>query len=227
MSSHINKAGKYISTLLCCVCVFMSNSCQRNPSSLDKAQSYEQTPISFVQPTITADVNKMTPTPTDIGKSSTDILFEAKVNNPSCNTVEEPFEVILSFTNLTTSPLRIADQFLIAKNRRGSGGNISPVITFNGQDIYNLWDNSMGDIPYPCPDTYFEIQPGETLNKTIKYSFPRELLEGWPSLQEIIVTPTPGSYSIRFGYIQVQRPFDSWHGFVKSNQVEICLTTDE
>ncbi len=156
--------------------------------------------------------------------SPENILFEVSIKDSSCKNTELPVELVLTFTNPNVEPLRLADQFILSKNRHGSGGNIIPTITLEEEDIYALLDNSMMDVPLPDVATYIEIPPHGTVSQSIQYFFPREILESGLSNQEVIITPSPGIYHVTFTYFQVDRDLDNWHGYVRSNQVEICIT---
>lgn len=151
------------------------------------------------------------------------ILFEVSVTNNECKDFQKPIDIILSFTNLNDEAIKMADQFLVAKNRHGSGGNIIPLITLHGENVYSLRDNSMMDTPLPEVTSYIEIPADGKFDKLIQYYFPAEILESRQSDQEVVVTPSPGTYSITFTYYQTKKEFSNWHGYVESNQLEICI----
>lgn len=151
------------------------------------------------------------------------MLFEVSLRDKSCKNTSLPFEVILSFTNLENKTIKLADQFLLSKNRYGFGGNITPIITFNGEDIYTLQDNSMMDIPIPDVDNYIEITPYGVLTKPIQYYFPSEILNSKSNNQEILITPNSGIYLIKFIFVQIEQESGSWHGALQSNPLEICI----
>lgn len=151
-----------------------------------------------------------------------DISFDVKTSGV-CKNYQEPIELFLSFENLTDRTIKFADQFILSKNRFGAGGNIIPNLTLNGENIYSLRDNSMFDIPLPDVQDFVEIPPMGILRRSIQYFFPAEILESRQDNLEIIVTPTPGKYSISFTYYQWERGAGNWYGNIESNQIEICL----
>ena len=133
-------------------------------------------------------------------------------------------DLLLFFSILTNNKIRLGEQFLISKNRFGSGGNIIPFIRLNDQDIYSLQDNSMLDFPLPDIKTFIEISPHETYNVSIQFYFPREILESRQTNQEIVITPSPGIYQITLVYSQSSQVFDIWSGSVESNNFEVCIS---
>ena len=167
------------------------------------------------------NVQNITDVPTSV---SVDLLFEAKIENEKCNSAGQPIDVMLFFSNLTNNKIRLGEQFLISKNRFGSGGNIIPFIRLNDQDIYSLQDNSMLDFPLPDIKTFIEISPHETYNVSIQFYFPREILESRQTNQEIVITPSPGIYQITLVYSQSSQVFDIWSGSVESNNFEVCIS---
>jgi len=201
--------------------VFALGACKNNALASNTPYLKDET----LQPSIhTANTSSMeTPSYTIISDKS--ILFEAEANSTICQGFDVPFRVTLSFTNLTNNTIKFADQFKLADNRKGYGGNLIPTITLNGKDVYSAWENSMRDIPLPIIESYFEIPPRDTVSKEINFYFPEALLETWTSNSEVVATPSSGRYSIKFSYYQSKQPFVVWDGFLLSNQFEICLKT--
>lgn len=155
---------------------------------------------------------------------SVDLLFEANVEKEICAPAGQPVDMILSFSNLTNNELKLGEQFIVSKNRYGSGGNLIPFIRLNDKDIYSLHDNSMLDFPFPDIKSSIDIPPHDTYNVSIQFYFPSEILESRQTNQEIVITPSPGKYQIKLIYSQSSQAFGVWHGFVESNNFEVCIS---
>lgn len=156
--------------------------------------------------------------------SSMDLLLEAYIKNEICAPAGQPIDVTLSFSNLTNNELRLGEQFIISKNRYGSGGNLIPFIRLNDKDVYSLQDNSMLDFPLPDIKSFIDIPPHDTYNVSVRFYFPSEILESRQTNQEIVITPSPGKYQIKLIYSQSSQVDGIWRGIVESNNFEVCIS---
>jgi hypothetical protein len=163
------------------------------------------------------------PIGTNASLAFSDLTLIAASDN-ICRQRLEPFVIMLSFVNFTNAKIKLADEFILAKNRIGNGGNISVILrTIQGEDLYTIWDNRIVDY-FPPPSKNFVLIPANySLDIAIEYYFPKEFLKTWPSNEEIIVTPMPDSYMLSFVYSQYQGNTDMWNGTLVSNEITICL----
>src|SRR5262245_53245927 len=66
------------------------------------------------------------------------ILFSIATDAKVCHKINQSFKIKLIFMNMLNKTIKLPDDFSIASNRLGDGGNINPFITTtDGNDIFS------------------------------------------------------------------------------------------
>lgn len=156
--------------------------------------------------------------------SDSKLLFSIEEVKNNCYNAGSVIEIKLEFRNLTANALNIVNNFTIASNRHGAGGNVIPFLFTEGKaDIYSLADARIADF-FPAPvNDFITIPVDQEYTLVVNYRFPKYFIESLTSEAETILTPSPGSYFLRFIYSEYQRDIDTWYGFIGSNLEEICI----
>jgi hypothetical protein len=178
-------------------------------------------------------VNKMDPhivataTQADIwgSEQATDgklLLFIEEIEK-KCHSKNEPIQIKLAFVNLTNDPLALLDRFSIAANINGQGGNIvALLLAEDGKPLYTPADFQMFDI-FEKPERDFKVvSPDSPFETKVEYKLPQGFLD-MSEIDQTVVTPTPGPYKLKLIYAG-NGFFETWHGVIASNQIEICIT---
>lgn len=151
------------------------------------------------------------------------LVFSVQDVENVCHDIKKPIKLKLIFSNITDKTINVLNEFSIAVNRRGDGGNIIPFITSSeGEDVYTLADFQLVDIFNTPSIKYLAIQPNRTVDIVVDFRFPNLASQTLPDETIKIMTPSPGQYNIRFVYIEHQRDSDTWYGAIGSNQIRIC-----
>lgn len=153
-----------------------------------------------------------------------ELLFSIEEVDQVCHKLGKPIEIRLLFNNLTTETIKIIDQFLIAHNRFGAGGNVIPFVsTLNGERLFTPLDYTIIDSVHPQVDDYLTIPAHQSLKIVVDYYFPGIFQDSSSTETNHLVIPAAGWYLIRFVYVHPERDIDAWQGGIGSNKIEICI----
>jgi len=142
----------------------------------------------------------------------------------TCHDLNSQIKMRLVFENLSKDNINLPDEFSIALNRRGDGGNIVPFITdIDGTDLRTPADFSLVDFFNTPSIGYYQLPANQIVVFVVEYRFPSFLSQIMENKTINLVTSKPGQYLIRFVYFEHQRDVDTWYGAIGSNQIEICI----
>ncbi len=218
----MKRTQKTLYIVIVCFCLIVLMACNKQRVIQNNTSLASASPVSIV--TLQALSTPLTAFEYPSQVTDGNVLFSATSEDLGCHNVNSPFRIKLIFTNLTDKSIRLPNPFVIAANRHGEGGNVSPFITSkDGSDVYSLADTQFVDVFATPSNSYYELPPKQTVNFTIDYFFPSLVAQIETDEIKSYITPTPAQYYIRFVYSEPQRDMDTWYGAIGSNRIEICI----
>ena len=184
--------------------------------------------IALTSNVVTISTLESFPTPISIfdypGQVSDNGLLLTVLQEDACYQAGEAIRLNFIISNLSDESVKLIDQFALARNRFGAGGNIVAFLTtIKGEDLFTEWDWKIIDIFDLPPNSYVTILSGQDFMFSLDYNFPRMLSKSESFENGEMSAPITGLYMLRFVYMSSYGKANTWTGVLASNQIGICI----